>query len=277
MTPRIRAALLLALVFVVAAPRFRAASPDIVISQVYGGGGNAARPTPTISSSSTTAARLPSTSPAGRSSTRRRGRDVADDAALRDHRARQVFPGPGGGRHRRHRLRCRRPTPSARFPMSATAGKVRWSARRLGADGRVPDRRRHRRLRWIRNAANCSERSAAPALTNTTAALRLQGGQTTPTATRPTSSKALPTPRNSGSATVALSGDRLGHTGGGPAGRRYAPDGRRHAGHHPASTAITVAGRPLGDLRKPRHRPGVHRRRHRRRRHTPATTSSRSP
>jgi len=40
MTPRIRTALLLAVVFVVFAPRFHAASPDIVISQVYGGGGN---------------------------------------------------------------------------------------------------------------------------------------------------------------------------------------------------------------------------------------------
>ena len=205
MTPRIRAALLLALVFVVAAPRFRAASPDIVISQIYGGGGNAGATYTndfielynrgsaavdvtgwTVQYASAAAGTWQTTQLSG---TIQPGQYFLVQEAV----------GAGGT--------TALPTPDAvgTISMGATAGKVAVARDASALSGTCPTGGAIADFVGFGTTANCAEGSAAPAPDNTTAVLRLQGGAVDTDSNSADFVKGAATPRNSGSATVALS------------------------------------------------------------------------
>ena len=219
-----------------------AVSPDIVISQVYGGGGNAGAlytndfvelynrgPVAvdvtgwTVQYASSTGATWQTTSLAG-------------SIAPGKYFLVQELAGAGGT--------TALPAPDAIgvIAMSGTAGKVALvrspTALTIAcpAGGTVADLVGY-------GAANCAETAPTAALTNTTAAIRLLGGQTDTDNNAADFSTGAPAPRNSGVATVPLSGT-------GQAAPAAVPPGGTSlltvtvtpAGGPPASSGVTVTG-----------------------------------
>ena len=171
----------LAAALVLAAPA-SAASPDIVISQVYGGGGNAGAQYKNdfieLYNRGTEAGAGHGLERAVR---RSRRHDLPADPADRNDPPGALLPRPGGGRRQRRRHRVDLPTPNAEgtIAMAAGAGKVALvtnnttltcgadcdGAAALGVKDFVGY-----------GAANDSETAADAGLSNSTAAQRLEGG-----------------------------------------------------------------------------------------------------
>ena len=89
--------------------------------------------------------------------------------------------------------------------MSATAGKVALVRSATALTGACPTAATIADFVGF-GAANCSETTPTPALSNTTAAIRLQGGQTDTDNNVADFAIGAPAPRNSGIAPIALAG-----------------------------------------------------------------------
>ena len=152
------------------------AGADVVISQVYGGGGNSGADSATTSSSCATVRRSTSASPAGRCNTRPpSGTLLGRDGADRHHSGGRLLPRSGGGRTPAARVPLPRRTPIGTLAMSATSGKVALVAGATLLTGACPPAGA---LDFVGYGAATASRApaAAPTLSNTTAAIRLDGG-----------------------------------------------------------------------------------------------------
>ena len=268
---RALALLLFALVIVGGAltvPTARSASPDVVVSQVFAGGGNAGAPTRTTSSSSSTAARRRSTSAAGRSSTRPRRRRAGRRRPRRLDR-----PGPPLPRAARLDGSGRRPTAAPDATGTTTSphgrqGRARADATALtcGASaGSCAGAAIRSRLVGYGAATDYEGAGPAPALGNTTAAVRAADGCTDTNANAADFTAAPPAPRNTALRDRCSARDAGGHRLGGRGGRRRRPAGaldraraderqlRQRLPAHPApvSERVTVVSNNAPATRSP--------------------------
>ena len=212
----------------------RAVSPDIVISQVYGGGGNAGatytndfvelynRGTAPVDVTGWTLQYASSTGASWQTTA------LAGSIAPGRYFLVQELAGAGGT--------TALPTPDAIgvIPMSGTAGKIALVRSSVALTVACPAGAAVADFVGY-GAANCSETAPTPALTNTTAATRLGGGQTDTDNNAADFTTGAPTPRNSGLTTVPLSG-----TG------QAMPSAVQSGGTSLLTVTVTPAGGPPG-------------------------------
>ena len=182
-----------------------AASPDIVISQIYGGGGNAGATLTNdfieLYNRSSVSVDVTGWSVQYASSAGTSWQTTTLSGTIQPGKYYLVQEAIGSGGT------TALPTPDAigTIPMSATAGKVALVRTATPLAGACPSGGALADLVGF-GGANCSENSPTPALSNTTAAFRLQGGATDTDNNLADFAIAAPAPRNSGTTTAALAG-----------------------------------------------------------------------
>ena len=183
----------------------RAASPDIVISQVYGGGGNAGATLTNdfieLYNRSSAAVDVTGWTVQYASSAGTSWQTTTLSGTIQPGKYYLVQEAIGSGGT------TALPMPDAigTIAMSATAGKVALARTTTALTGACPTGGALADLVGF-GGANCSENSPTPALSNTTAAFRLQGGATDTDNNLADFAIAAPAPRNSGTTTAALAG-----------------------------------------------------------------------